>query len=588
MYVKIGLREVKIMDLSKNKLRRTLASVCAVVCAAAAVPVVSVSAAATKYEAENATFTNSSVSVVSKSGCSGGKCVSINTTNPNAMLSFNVNAAETGVYKIVVRASGNGGDKVNRLRVDKSVVGEFTSTADKMNDATLDMVYMTKGSHTVHIMPSWGYIDVDYITVEKSETKDYSKGITRTLINPDASDKAKRLMAFLADNFGKNTIAGQQADGTGGKGYGLTSGEFTAIHDLTGRYPALIGLDLMNSYNVVEAAKEIDAQNGIVSLCYHWRAPAKYVKEGNDSNGNPNSWGAFYTDHLTGFNFDDIMNGKDQEGYDLLMGQLDKIAPTLVALRDANIPVLFRPLHEGSGGWFWWGSGSAESYKKLWKIMYDKFTNEYGCNNLIWVYNGQDKDWYPGDEYVDIIGEDIYPGKHVYKSQASKFNEAFNYTDAKKITTLSENGCLFNPYEAGQIGTMWSWFCVWNGDFVQKNSAISTTYTDKYMWKYVYNHANVITLDEMPDIATYPLDGSAAVKSKDGDFSAELVLGDVNGDSSVNTKDAMVMIQYAAGKKKVKDDLAMLAADINSSGNVDTKDAMALIQFVKGAKANLP
>ena len=48
----------------------------------------------------------------------------------------------------------------------------------------------------------------------------------------------------------------------------------------------------------------------------------------------------------------------------------------------------------------------------------------YGCNNLIWVWNGQAADWYPGDEYVDIIGEDIYPGERVYAPQTAKFKEA--------------------------------------------------------------------------------------------------------------------------------------------------------------------
>ena len=49
-------------------------------------------------------------------------------------------------------------------------------------------------------------------------------------------------------------------------------------------------------------------------------------------------------------------------------------------------------------------------YKKLWYYLYDELTNKYGCTNLIWVWNGQNPEWYPGDEYVDVIGEDIYAG----------------------------------------------------------------------------------------------------------------------------------------------------------------------------------
>ncbi|MFR5757995.1 MAG: glycosyl hydrolase [Bacteroides cellulosilyticus] len=58
---------------------------------------------------------------------------------------------------------------------------------------------------------------------------------------------------------------------------------------------------------------------------------------------------------------------------------------------------------------FWWGSDGADTYKKLWRYMFN-FFKEKGINNLIWVWTTQTKDvdFYPGDEYVDIIGRDIY------------------------------------------------------------------------------------------------------------------------------------------------------------------------------------
>ena len=119
------------------------------------------------------------------------------------------------------------------------------------------------------------------------------------------------------------------------------------------------------------------------------------------------------------------------------------------------MPVLFRPLHEASGGWFWWGSDGAEAYKKLWKAVYEKLTNEYRLDNLIWVYNGQAAEWYPGDEYVDIIGEDIYPGTRQYSPQSSKFIEAAEYSNSRKIVALSENGCLFDLDKEFEAGSAW-------------------------------------------------------------------------------------------------------------------------------------
>lgn len=130
------------------------------------------------------------------------------------------------------------------------------------------------------------------------------------------------------------------------------------------------------------------------------------------------------------------MDGEDKEGYDLLMADIDAIAEQLLILKEAKVPVLFRPLHEASGGWFWWGASGPEAYKELYRLLYDRLTNEYGLDNLIWVWNGQDAEWYPGDEYVDIIGEDIYPGERVYQSQiASYLNAATNYSTENKWCT---------------------------------------------------------------------------------------------------------------------------------------------------------
>lgn len=203
------------------------------------------------------------------------------------------------------------------------------------------------------------------------------------------------------------------------------------------------------------------------------------------------------------------MNGEDEEGYNLLVQDMENIASELTVLRDADVPVLWRPLHEASGGWFWWGNCEAESYIKLYQLMYQIFTEEYELNNLIWVWNGQDADWYPGDEYVDIIGQDIYPGYQVYTSRYPKFAETVGYTSARKIITLSENGCLFDPDLAIRDGGIWSYFGTWNGEFVSDSDVLnvySEKYTDAEMLNKVYNHENVITRDELPDLTTYPME----------------------------------------------------------------------------------
>ena len=93
---------------------------------------------------------------------------------------------------------------------------------------------------------------------------------------------------------------------------------------------------------------------------------------------------------------------------------IDRLAIELARLRAAGVTVLWRPLHEASGhegdGWFWWGRKrtdgvpNAQAYVLLYRHMFDRLVNAHGLHNLIWVWNGQDPAWYPGDDVVDIVG----------------------------------------------------------------------------------------------------------------------------------------------------------------------------------------
>jgi mannan endo-1,4-beta-mannosidase len=165
---------------------------------------------------------------------------------------------------------------------------------------------------------------------------------------------------------------------------------------------------------------------------------------------------------------------------------------------DAGVPILWRPLHEASGGWFWWGAKGAEPYKAFWKYLYEQLTNVYHCNNLIWVWNGQAADWYPGDEYVDVIGEDIYADAHSYGAQNAKFAELLEYPQTNKIIALTENGVVFDIENVVASGARWSWFGTWCGGFVTQNGRYSEAYTEAAIMRKTYQSEYVITLDELP------------------------------------------------------------------------------------------
>jgi mannan endo-1,4-beta-mannosidase len=376
----------------------------------------------------------------------------------------------------------------------------------EFSDSLLTKVYLTKGEHKVSITKHWGWIYLDYLKVTASKETDLSIfQVSKDLINPNADDNTKRLMSFLVDCYGEYVISGQYADN------GRYSKEIFAISNASnGNIPAMLGLDLIeyspsrvengSSSKAIEYAIEYDSLGGIVTLSWHWNSPSKYLTTKEPW------WKGFYKEG-TSIDLKKIMKGENKEGYELLVSDIDAIAIQLKKLEDAGVPILFRPLHEASGGWFWWGASGADAYKELWYLLYDRLTNVHTINNLIWVWNGQHKDWYPGDNYVDIMGEDIYPGERVYTSQVGKFNNALLYTSSKKIIALTENGCLFDPDLAFRDDARWAWFATWSGEFVVNSfGALSEKYTEEDMIKKVYTHEKVLTLNELPDLKKYPLE----------------------------------------------------------------------------------
>ena len=452
------------------------------------------------YEAENGKLSND-MSVISDSNASGGKSVG-KFENDRSYCQIKINVPSDGIYDIVIRSMGIGGSKENDIYTDGKKVGTFTSENNKFSDYTVSAVSLTKGDHNIRIIKSWGWIELDKITVKTgAKISNSTYNVTSSLVNKNSTANTKKLYSFLKDSYGKYVITGQQCDG------GINGNEFKAIKNLTGDYPALLGLDLMDytpsrtafgaSSSAVEKAIEFANKGGIVTFCWHWNAPTEYLN--STANSSDGWWGGFYT-QSSKFDIAKVMNGQDAKGKKLLDRDIKEIAKQLKRLEKAGVPVIWRPLHEASGGWFWWGAKGSDAYKKLWKYLYNELTNTYGCNNLIWVYNGQSADWYPGDEYVDIVGEDIYPGNHVYDPQVSRFKQATNYGSKTKITALTENGCIFDIDSAVSINALWCWFMTWGGEFTVNGSNYSEKYTEKSVIKKMYASKYSLTLGSLPKI----------------------------------------------------------------------------------------
>jgi mannan endo-1,4-beta-mannosidase len=456
-------------------------------------------------EAEDATYSGNIKVENSKQGYTGTGYLT-GMQSEGDTITFTVNVPGNGAYDLNFISAGNTGHKENNVLLDGENIGLATVDKDDFTDSILNRVYLTKGEHQVQMTKNWGWVLVDSLIVTASKPMDTSiYEISDNLCDPKATDSTKRLMRYLTDTYGKYIISGQYGN------LGILGPEFTAINNATGKYPAILGLDLIDytpsrtangaTGHDVDYATAFHKKGGIVTFCWHWNAPEPYLI---NSEGNP-WWRGFYTDATT-IDLSKIMNGDDPEGYELLLQDIDAIAVQLKRLQTADIPILWRPLHEASGGWFWWGASGADAYKKLYQLLYDRLVNYHDIHNLIWVWNGQNKDWYPGDEYVDIVATDIYPGEKIYSSQADKFFELADWTqDSRKLIALSENGCMFDPDLAVRDNAMWLYFGTWEGEFVVKNNTytLSEQYTETDMLKKIYTSDKVITLDELPDLTTY-------------------------------------------------------------------------------------
>ncbi len=452
------------------------------------------------YEAEDAAVSGGN-SVQSDAAASGSRAVG-NFADDADNVTFTIEVPAAGSYCLTLTAKGLGGDKYNEVLVDGDNIGGFDTKADAYNDAALRRVMLTAGRHTVSIKKSWGWILLDKLTVTEDEaisSKVYE--VADTLIDPQADANTRALFSYLCESYGKYTLSGQVCND------GLNGPEFQAIYEATGKYPAICGLDMMDycpsrtargaRSNAVETALDFHAHGGIVTFCWHWNAPDKYMKAGDTPEGTPRWWGGFNTSN-TDFDIAAVMDGRDPEGKALLDADIQEIARQLAILRDAGVPVLWRPLHEASGGWFWWGAKGPEAYKKLWYYLYDQLTNVYGLHNLIWVWNAQAADWYPGDAYVDVIGTDIYAGEHSYGAQNAKFSEMLEWSETNKLIALTENGTVFDIDNVVAANSRWMWFGTWCGGFVEENGHYTDTFTERAVMSKTYNSEQVITLDELP------------------------------------------------------------------------------------------
>jgi mannan endo-1,4-beta-mannosidase len=240
-----------------------------------------------------------------------------------------------------------------------------------------------------------------------------------TPADPNALPVTKAVLDYLANlpNNGSSNriIAGQHTY--------MTDNLIPSIYRDTGKYPGLIGIDYFyqnNSSTNNQAITWAHNNHALITVCHHWNNP-----NGGDA------WNTSNVDFTQMVIAGTSLNSK-------FNSLLDQVAGGFQTLQNANPPVvvLYRPFHEMNGGWFWWGGKDPTQFKNVWIYMFNYLTGTKGLHNILWVYgpNGSiDTTYYPGSQYVDIVGADVYGSPSIGKlsgyDNLPSLNKPFGLTE---------------------------------------------------------------------------------------------------------------------------------------------------------------
>ena len=329
--------------------------------------------------------------------------------------------------------------------------------------------------------------------------------------DPDLIPEARRVLDYLEDVYGERSLTGIAPYGGGAP----------MVLEVTGREPAIITLDAFGwnkptfgeSYRrvmdrvVAKGRRWWHEKGGIVAMQFHWGKP-----------GDPRGSAWVKPPKGTGpVDLEKTVTPGTPE-HEAMMKDLRRTADYLERLAEDDVPILWRPLHEIDGGWFWWTDKEhPENTAKLWRILFDYLVEERGLHNLIWVWNpahvahgaGRDategeklayrKRFYPGDDYVDFVGMDVYPNEYAgwgkpWESSYVKGYEIMEKLAPEKLIALCECAALPDPEKMAKDGAVWLYCLPWFGPG-NSNPA--------HWIRESYGHELMVTLDELPKLVPH-------------------------------------------------------------------------------------
>lgn len=364
-------------------------------------------------------------------------------------------------------------------------------------------------------------------------------------VTPGATGGARKLYNFLATNYGVKTVSGIMTGDIEGATEIKKQLDVDSMYLRTGKHPALVGFDFLFATGLnandswykaytstsLTLAKDLWSKGGIPAFTWHWKDPSDVVD-------------SFYTkntkfDFTKGFASGTTTWDTATATYKQLVSDIDEISALFLSLQKDSVAAIFRPIHEASGAWFWWGTKGGAAFQALYNLIHDRMVDVNGVKNLVWVWNPQsaaDVSWNPGATKYDVISLDIYDAwDYTTKFVADHKTLTTNYGSLDKIFAVSENGSIPDASTMKKNGTVWSWWMpwyqTWNGKFLDQ--------TVDAVWKANMADSCTITLDEMPGwnayaISTTPV-GACTNGYQLGDLdTARTIVENMPGDTAAN------------------------------------------------------
>lgn len=473
--------------------------------------------------------------------------------------------------------AGNGYKKV-------TVTMGFSPSTTPLKDVTIGIIGVNssfKGDvYLDNLTLSQKDASADYTKITETPNADGTQANvevtdkTLTMTDSQATDSAKALYAYLQGlTESDQVLFGHQNDVS----RSVSGKELGDVKDVTGSVSGIFGIDSLALFgseaggtdaktaleNSIKYSKDAAANGAIVTLSAHMPNFTN-AKIKDNGNGTYDFFNCDFNESkdTSGDSLKKILPGGEKN--DVYTAYLDTIATYAKELQKDNIPVIFRPFHENTGSWFWWGSANTvESYKSLYAYTRD-YLESKGVHNMLYVYspNGPletEEDYmkaYPGDAYVDILAFDYYNDFNTYPASAD--TSFFNSLDTTcsvvssvakkhgKLAAISETGTRVMKKDGSD-----------NEGLLVKNNPVSEAKSGKNWYQEV---SNIAKKNDMPYYLVW-------ANFSDTNFYVPYKYNDTLGQEMIND-----FISYYNDKSSIFGNGTNFYDNISKFANAKTKD----------------